>query len=342
MEIAKRNLEILKKTSATEQDVKRFVVEPIMLWAGIDIYDPNVIREEYSVQQIENSARADFAIILLNKTPQIAIEVKNIGEELDKSLNQFIDYCNYKNIRFGLITNGREWWFVDKTKRDSQDQVFLKIELGSKYIELIKLMNPSFSDILEAFAKEYGTAQNGGILNLQVLYEETIKTIEKREDQKRSQPGNSEPLSSSLENEFNVKFEELFNFASRNRKRDLTRDCPPNIMLGGEKIDIKNWRTILLNLINDTFNSVDKAWNKLKDIKITPGSQFHLITLEKESDDLNRYSELKINDTVYYVYTALNFNSMINNINEITTRYFPKDYIKFPRTWFEGIKKKFQ
>jgi hypothetical protein len=80
-----------------------------MLWAGIDIYDPNVIREEYSVQQIENSARADFAIILLNKTPQIAIEVKNIGEELDKSLNQFIDYCNYRNVRFGLITNGREW-----------------------------------------------------------------------------------------------------------------------------------------------------------------------------------------------------------------------------------------
>jgi len=157
MEIAKRNLEILKKTSATEQDVKRFIVEPIMLWAGIDIYDPNVIQEEYSVQQIENSARADFAIILLNKTPQIAIEVKNIGEELDKSLNQFIDYCNYKNIRFGLITNGREWWFVDKTKRDSQDQVFLKIELGSEYIELIKLMDPSFSDILEAFAEDHAS-----------------------------------------------------------------------------------------------------------------------------------------------------------------------------------------
>ena len=151
MEIAKRNLEILKKTSATEQDVKRFVVEPIMLWAGIDIYDPNVIREEYSVQQIENSARADFAIILLNKTPQIAIEVKNIGEELDKSLNQFIDYCNYKNIRFGLITNGREWWFVDKTKRDS------KIELGFEYIELIKLMDPSFSNILEAFAEDHAS-----------------------------------------------------------------------------------------------------------------------------------------------------------------------------------------
>ena len=309
-----------------------------MLWAGIDIYDPNVIQEEYSVQQIENSARVDY-VILLNGAPQIAIETKNIGEELDKSLNQFIDYCNYKNIRFGLITNGREWWFVDKTKRDSQDQVFLKIELGSKYIELIKLMNPSFSDILEAFAKESGTAQNGGILNLQVLYEETIKTIEKREDQKRSQPGNSEPLSSSLENEFNVKFEEFFNFAS-DRDLNLTRDHPPKIMLGGEEIDIKNWRTILLNLINDTFNSVDKAWNKLKDIKITSGSQFHLITLEKESDDPNRYSELKINDTVYYVYTALN-KSMIKNIYEIT-KYFPKDYIKFPRTWFEGIKKKFQ
>jgi len=114
LEIAKRNLEILQKTSATEQDVKRLIVEPIMLWAGIDIYDPNVLREEYPIQQINNSTRVDYAI-LLNETPQIAIEAKNISEDLNGSLRQLIGYCNFGNIRFGLITNGRKWWFIDET-----------------------------------------------------------------------------------------------------------------------------------------------------------------------------------------------------------------------------------
>ena len=331
MKRAKGNLEILKKASATEQDVKRFIVEPIMLWAGIDIYDPNVIQEEYSVQQIENSARVDY-VILLNGAPQIAIETKNISEELDKSLNQFIDYCNYRNVRFGLITNGREWWFVDKTKRDSQDQVFLKIELGSEYIELVKLMNPYFSDILTAFSEDPRTIQNERSVKPQSLYEETIEKIQKRELRIRVQE-TQKSMPPLMENEFSVTFKELFGFASN---RDLTRYFPPSIILGGKKIDIKNWRAILFNLIR----SCDIDTLLEDNIRIAPGSGYHLITLNKEAPD-NRYSTLEIDGITIYVYTTFSFNYLINNINKIT-RYFPEDYIKFPRTWFEKIKQTFQ
>jgi hypothetical protein len=341
LEIAKRNLEILQKTSATEQDVKRLIVEPIMLWAGIDIYDPNVLREEYPIQQINNSTRVDYAI-LLNETPQIAIEAKNISEDLNGSLRQLIGYCNFGNIRFGLMTNGREWWFIDETWQNSQDRVFLRIELGSEYIELIKLMNPYFSDILEAFAEDYRKIQNGRILNRQLLCEETIKKIKEREDQKRSQPENPELLSSSME-KFNVTLSEFLDFVLQKNMTNL-KFPTTSIILNNKNIEIKSWRGILLNIIRsfdkintDSFDTLLK-----KGIKITDSSQYHLITLEKETPD-NRYSEVNIKGRIVYVYTWLNVNYIIKAINAVKkSMNLSDDYIKFSRTWFEEIKKELE
>jgi len=394
LEIAKRNLEILQNTSATEQDVKRLIVEPIMLWSGIDIYDPNVLREEYPIQQINNPTRADYAI-LINETPQIAIEAKNISEDLNGSLRQLIGYCNFGNIRFGLITNGKEWWFIDETWKDSQDRVFLRIALGSDYTELIKLMNPYFSDILEAFAEDYRNIQNGRIVKPEVLYGATIKEIRNREDQKRSQPENtenefnvtlyfsdileafaedyrniqngrivnpqllfegtikkikeieaqrteqgraqpenSEPLpsqtSNETSNEFNVTLSQFLDFVLKKNMTNL--QFPGSIMLGGNKIEINSWRSILINLIRSC--DIDKLLNK--EIRYSSGSKYHLITLTQEVHDNHRYFKININGKIVYVYTSLNVNYIIKAIDAVKSSMgLPNDYIKFPDIWFK-------
>jgi hypothetical protein len=337
LEIAKKNLEILKETSATEQDVKRLIVEPIMLWAGIDIYDPNVLREEYPIKQVKNPTRADYAI-LLNGTPKIAIEAKNISEDFNEGLRQLIGYCNFGQIRFGLITNGRQWWFVDETLRNVQDRVFLRIELGSEYTELIKLINSDFTDILEAFARETGTVQNGIIVNQKVLYEATINTIRGREAQRteqgRAQPENSKPLPSQTSNEFNVKLSEFLGFVLQTNMTNL--QFPSSIILGGNQIEINSWKSILLNIIK-SFNDINTLLGQ--EIRYSPGSKYHLITLTREAPD-NRYSEVEINGTNVYVYTSLNVNYIIKAIDAVkNSMKLSDDYIKFSHIWFENIKR---
>ncbi len=179
LEIARRNLAILEKTATSEQDVKRLIVEPVMIWAGIDIYDPNILREEYRIDQVNHTTHADYAIFESGKV-KIAVEAKKIKENLENSLKQLIDYCNYGRIRFGLITNGYKWWFVDEMWRSSKSRVFLTINLDSdkEYTLLLKLINPNFMETLSDLAD--GLEETEG-LKKQKIYREVLlkKTAEK-------------------------------------------------------------------------------------------------------------------------------------------------------------------
>ncbi len=340
LEIAKRNIEILQNTDSTEQDVKRLVVEPVMLWSGIDIYDPNVLREEFTIKQIKSPTKADYAI-LSNGTPKIAIEAKNINEALDNNLKQLIDYCNYGNIKFGLITNGKEWWFVDETWKDSADRVFLRIKLGLEYTELIKLMNPLFLDIFEDFAAEYKQIQNMATMRIvsrsmleKTLCEQTVREIKEREE-KRSELKSPELLPSQAKNSEFVNLSEVLEFVFN---KYVTHLSPPqNMILKNQSIKIKSWKEILLNIIKSfDFDKINIP------LKITPRSKYYLITLKKEAPD-KCYSEVKFNDQILYVYTWLSTNYIIKAIDTVKrSANLPDDYIKFPGDWFEKIKKELE
>jgi predicted type IV restriction endonuclease len=335
-EIALRNLKILQKSETSEQDVKRLVVEPIMKWAGIDIYDPNTLREEYKIPQVNHTTYADYAIFG-DGIVKMAVEAKNISENLTYNLKQLIDYCNYGNIRFGIITNGAEWWFIDETWREAKERVFLKIRFESEYIELLKLMNPFFLDILEEFAHDYERIQSIDFINKSDVESSvckgTLKKIRKRVEHK-----DSENFSLKETTEDFVTIAEFLDFSRKSRKNRIISGlkCPGRVFIGNKKVDVKYWNDIFVNFMSSSYKKIDIPF------KVSESSARYIINTQSiHSDGKNMIHPHKIMDKNKVLFLETNF-SLINILNIIErvkkAANLPDDYIKFPAEWFEYAK----
>ena len=271
-------------------------------------------------------------MILANEKPYIVVEAKNINETPDKGLGQIINYCNHLRLRFGLVTNGREWWFVDEQWRDPEtdDRVFLKINTTNYQLdtnplfnfmdnmidktELIKLINPNFSEILEDFAEEYRNILNKrSDMTKKELYEVTIQQITKIENVN---------LSQALKLMLN---------------KDMTNiHCPQSIILNNKNIEITSWKDILLEIIKA---NIDELLGQ-KIIITFNHAKYDLVTLKRKSPD-NGYSEVNINNRIVYVYTWLDVNDIIRAIDLAKTSIkLPNNYIRFTREWFEQVEAK--
>ena len=340
LEIARRNLAILEKTATSEQDVKRLIVEPIMIWAGIDIYDPNTLREEFSIRQVKSKTKADYAV-LVDGNPKIAVEAKNLREKLGFNLKQLIDYCNYGDIKFGLITNGKAWWFVDEAWKSSNERVFLKVELNSEYVELIKLMNPLFFDILEKFASDYEK-----ILDMDFKYQDTFERslfsqtmndIRERILKKESESKVFEPSPQEKTDDEFINLSEFLEFTSKYIEKNLLGiEAPKIVIVNNEKIKANSWQSIFIRLIESSYKKI-KIPLKLSE----PNERYIINTKKVHSTGKPMTTPYEINDNGETFYVEKDWNSpyifrIIKRIKEVAN--LQDDYIKFPADWFEKAK----
>ena len=64
------------------------------------------VKPEHSV----GNRKVDYAL-LINRTPQVFVEVKRGVEQLDKHQEQLLDYAFKEGIPLAILTNGTTWWF---------------------------------------------------------------------------------------------------------------------------------------------------------------------------------------------------------------------------------------
>lgn len=100
-----------------EAATKQAVILRLLSLLGWDCYDIDEVTPEYSV----SSQRIDYAL-RLHHSNKVFIEVKKIGEELERHQEQLLNYSFQEGVKLAILTNGVRWWFYLPLNEGSWEQ----------------------------------------------------------------------------------------------------------------------------------------------------------------------------------------------------------------------------
>ncbi|MDE2745488.1 MAG: type I restriction enzyme HsdR N-terminal domain-containing protein [Chloroflexota bacterium] len=104
------------------------LIDPLLRGLGWDTGDPNQVVPEYR----SAAGSADYALFGTSNKPQIIIEAKRLGAQLDfKVRQQVTGYCQEEGIPYAAITDGRYWELYDVFKPAAmKDSIVTMLDLG--------------------------------------------------------------------------------------------------------------------------------------------------------------------------------------------------------------------
>ena len=119
--------------SFDEASTKQAVILRILSLIGWDTFNIDEVNPEYSIA----GKRVDFSLRHSN-TNKAFIEVKKIGEDLEKHQEQLLNYSFQEGVKLSILTNGITWWFYLPLHEGSWEQrKFYTIEIYDQNSEEI-------------------------------------------------------------------------------------------------------------------------------------------------------------------------------------------------------------
>lgn len=96
----------------SEAMTRSALIDPMLRTLDWDTEDPSVVIPEYSIPS--NSSRADYALFgsattADSRRPDVIVEAKKLGEELDEAATQAVNYCTLDGYESFAVTDGRRW-----------------------------------------------------------------------------------------------------------------------------------------------------------------------------------------------------------------------------------------
>jgi len=131
--------------SFNEAETKQEIIVRILSFLDWDIFNTDEVKPEYSVGE----ERVDYSL-RIGDANKVFIEVKKIGEELEKHQEQLLSYSYKQGVRFSILTNGVTWWFYLPWQEGSWEQrKFYTIDIlqqesediASKFIDFLSKGN---------------------------------------------------------------------------------------------------------------------------------------------------------------------------------------------------------
>jgi predicted type IV restriction endonuclease len=104
---------------------------------GWDTFSVDEVKPEYSV----GSQRVDYSLRCAGKN-KVFIEVKKIGEDLEKHQEQLLNYSFKEGVKLAILTNGITWRFYLPLHEGSWEQ---------RKFYTIELYNQDISDVVNRF-----------------------------------------------------------------------------------------------------------------------------------------------------------------------------------------------
>ena len=131
--------------SFDEAATKQAVILRILAYLGWDPFNVEDVCPEYSVGE----KRVDYAL-RHNGHNKVFIEVKKVGEDLERHQEQLLNYSFQEGVKLAILTNGISWWFYLPLHEGSWEQrKFYTIEIydqkpddiTQKFIDLLSREN---------------------------------------------------------------------------------------------------------------------------------------------------------------------------------------------------------
>lgn len=117
--------------SFDEASTKQAVILRILSIIGWDTFNIDEVFPEYSV----GGKKVDFSLRYSNANKTF-IEVKKIGEDLEKHQEQLLNYSFQEGVKLSILTNGVTWWFYLPLHEGSWEQrKFYTIEIYNQVAE---------------------------------------------------------------------------------------------------------------------------------------------------------------------------------------------------------------
>jgi len=141
----------LRSQVHTEEATKHVLVLPFIQCLGYDVFSPaDVVPELTSDFGIKKGEKVDYAIVQ-NGIPVLLIECKPCGEPLDAHGSQLFRYFTAQGAKFGLLTNGIDYWFfTDLERQNVMDakpfMAFDITQIKDATIEEVKRFHKSYFD----------------------------------------------------------------------------------------------------------------------------------------------------------------------------------------------------
>ncbi len=124
------------------------LIDPLLRGLGWDTGDPNQVIPEYR----SAAGSADYALFGQSNKPQVIIEAKKLGAQLDfKVRQQVTGYCQEEGIPYAVITDGQRWELYDVFKPVAmKDSIVVEIDLegptAKTSLDSLALWRPSVAE----------------------------------------------------------------------------------------------------------------------------------------------------------------------------------------------------
>jgi predicted type IV restriction endonuclease/negative regulator of replication initiation len=112
----------------SEEATKQGFILPVFQKLGWNPFDVQEVYPEFSVQ----NGRVDYSLRIDSRN-KVFVEVKKLGEDLDKHQEQLLQYAFKHGVKLAILTNGTIWWFYLPLHEGSWEQRrFYTIDMQSQ------------------------------------------------------------------------------------------------------------------------------------------------------------------------------------------------------------------
>ena len=131
LEALAEKLDNISSTLQTEEAAKTALVLPFLRALGFDVFDPQEVTPEYTVDVgVKRGEKVDYAV-LQDGEPIILLECKPLGSKLERYGSQLFRYYSASTARIGVLTDGQHYLLYADLVRPNilDDDPFLRIDL---------------------------------------------------------------------------------------------------------------------------------------------------------------------------------------------------------------------
>ena len=142
-----------------EEATKQGLILPILQYVGWNPFDVQEVFPEYSVQ----NGRVDYSL-RVNNYNKVFIEVKKVGEDLERHQEQLLRYAFQHGVKLAILTNGLLWWFYLPLHEGSWEQ---------RRFYTIDVQSQDSADIVEklgAFLAKSDVVSGRAVINAENIY----------------------------------------------------------------------------------------------------------------------------------------------------------------------------
>ena len=310
--------------SLDEAATKQGVILKILSFLGWDPFNIEEIYPEFPV----GAGRVDFAL-RHNNYNKVFIEVKKVGEDLEKHQEQILNYSFQYGVKIAILTNGITWWFYLPLHEGSWEQRrFYTIEIyeqnaediAQKFIDFLSKENVISGKAVENAEKIYKSKQRSILIKetLPMAWNKIIKepddslveliaeTTEKLCGYRPDHTTVEEFLISHVQTEMPK--------LPKPRKTEWVKekDLPQSytgasiaaFKFKGERYEVKSWRAMLLKVCEIMLSSHRENFDKVLNLAGRKRPYF-----TKNPNELR--SPERISGTDIFVETNLSANSIV-------------------------------